>query len=213
MVKAGRYKFLPMFYGFNHPIYQELEYHDLANQIQYTKELKELLDQNVSFTSSNLDYNHQGADFSLEGKIKRHKMVAPKGIVTNERWKRVSRSIDKIESICKYINASLGFTDENAYSDVNLYSEIMHWRAVLRRSEMIANPEAEGVVRNIYNEPINPVLESLTEILNEKMFFTWNRVLQGKQFAKNMCVYIQIKEALDVHMGSESSSDSSDDDI
>ena len=52
-------------------------------------------------SSSQLGHNHQGDDFALEGKIKRHKMGVPKGIVSNEMWKCISRGFDKIEGICK----------------------------------------------------------------------------------------------------------------
>ena len=57
LVNAGRYKFMPLFYAFNHPIYQEIEYRDLRNQISYPDEIKKLLSANISFTSSKLDHN------------------------------------------------------------------------------------------------------------------------------------------------------------
>ena len=172
MIKAGHNKFMPMFYGFNHPIYQELEYYDLANKVQYPKEIAALLDQNATFTA-NLEYNHQGGDFSLENKIKRHKMVAPKGNVTNDMWKRVTRSIDSIENICKTTNRNLGFSEDDHYKDVNLHEEIVHWRAVLRKSEIISSQDSVGFITNIYKEPLNSKLESLTEVLTEKMHSTW----------------------------------------
>ena len=135
-VDAGRYKFQPMFYGFYHPIYQELEYYDLGNRVTYHPEIKEVLDQNVSFINkSNLDHNHQAGDFCLEGKIKRHKMVAPKGIVTNETWKRISRSIDKIEDVCVNTNINLNVPDDDVYRETNIYNEIATWRAVIHLSD------------------------------------------------------------------------------
>ena len=33
---AGRYKSMELFYGFNHPIYQEIEYHDLQQKVVMT---------------------------------------------------------------------------------------------------------------------------------------------------------------------------------
>ena len=70
MIAAARYKFMPLFFAFNHPIYQEIEYRDLKKQVLYPPEIKRFLDDNMSF-SLNLDLNHQGGDFCLEGKIKR----------------------------------------------------------------------------------------------------------------------------------------------
>ena len=62
MIRAGRYKFMPTFYAFNYPIYQDIEYYNLQNMATYPEEIKELLDDNMSFSSSQLDHNHQGDD-------------------------------------------------------------------------------------------------------------------------------------------------------
>ena len=68
---------MPMFYGFNHPIYQEIEYRDLKTRASCPEKTLEFLKNNRSF-STHGELNHQGADFNLEGKIKRMKMMAPK---------------------------------------------------------------------------------------------------------------------------------------
>ena len=65
MIKARRYKFLPFFYAFHHPIYQDKEFFDLDNTIIARKELKDILIENITFTSSMLVHNHQGDDFVL----------------------------------------------------------------------------------------------------------------------------------------------------
>ena len=57
------------------------------------------MDENLTFSKSNLNHNHQGDDFVLEEKIKRHKMIAPKRSISKDMWKRISRSIDDIDSI------------------------------------------------------------------------------------------------------------------
>ena len=121
MISAGRYKFMPLFYVFNHPIYQDIEYYDLQNMATCPKEIKELLDDNMSFSSSQLDHNHQGGDFVLEGKIKRHKMVA---IVSNEMWKCISRGFDKIEGICKQADFILNIQEDDIYKEIDIYDEI-----------------------------------------------------------------------------------------
>ena len=98
-VEACHYKFLLMFYGFCHPIYQEVEYRDLRNRALYPTDLKSTMDENLTFSKSNLNHSHQGDDFVLEEKIKWHKMIAPKRSISKDMWKRISRSIDDIESI------------------------------------------------------------------------------------------------------------------
>ena len=71
MISAGRYKFLPLFYAFHHPIYQDIEFLDLINIISLPQEVRKLLKKNMMFTSSRLEHNHKGGDFILEGKIKK----------------------------------------------------------------------------------------------------------------------------------------------
>ena len=39
LTNGARYKFIPMFYGLSHPIYQELEYRDLENRALYPDEI------------------------------------------------------------------------------------------------------------------------------------------------------------------------------
>ena len=94
---------MPLFYAFHHPIYQDIEFFDLLNTVSYLDEIKKMLFENTTFTSSNLDHNHQRGegDFFLEDKIKRHKMVAPKGQISADMWRTIFRGIDETELIFK----------------------------------------------------------------------------------------------------------------
>ena len=109
---------MPLFFAFNHPIYKEIEYRDLKKQVLYPPEIKRFLDENMSF-SLNLDLNHQGGDFCLEGKIKRHKIVAPNGAISKDIWRIISRGIDYIENICHQTNTNLHIQDDR-YREVEL---------------------------------------------------------------------------------------------
>ena len=48
MIATARYKFMPLLFAFNHPIYQEIEYRDLKKQVLYPPEIKRFLDENMS---------------------------------------------------------------------------------------------------------------------------------------------------------------------
>ena len=48
----------------------------------------------MTFTSSRLEHNHEGGDFLLEGKTKKHKTDAPKGPISANTWRTTSRRID-----------------------------------------------------------------------------------------------------------------------
>ena len=49
---AGRYAFLDFFYGFQHPIYREIEYRDLRNKVIYPEPVLKQRYENLSFTTS-----------------------------------------------------------------------------------------------------------------------------------------------------------------
>ena len=76
---AGRYKFYKLFYGFNHPIYREVEYNELRQKAIYPEKIALLRNDNVSFSSAKKpSSNHEGGDFKLENRIKQIKSITPK---------------------------------------------------------------------------------------------------------------------------------------
>ena len=81
---AGRYKFFDVFFGFKHPIYREVEYRELQNKVLNPQPIKEMLDNNVTFSTTESMSKCQGGDFILEEKIKKQKGIAPKGIVNSK---------------------------------------------------------------------------------------------------------------------------------
>ena len=66
---AGRFAFMDMFYGFRHPIYQEIEYRDLKNKVLYPIEVKIQRKQSFSFSLTKEIWRCQGGDFMLEKKV------------------------------------------------------------------------------------------------------------------------------------------------
>ena len=104
---AGRYKFSELFYGFDHPIYQEIEYRHLLQKVIMLKEVKELLDKNMTYSQSSREKKHQGADFILENKVEHQKMLASKGIDSEKMWRQVSQSLNDIIKINTSANQKL----------------------------------------------------------------------------------------------------------
>ena len=49
---AGRCKFMELFYGFNHPIYQEIEYRDLRQKVVVPSIVKKQRTENLTYTIS-----------------------------------------------------------------------------------------------------------------------------------------------------------------
>ena len=107
MSNAGRYKFIDLLFAFKHPIYREVEYRELPNKVLYPPEIQVLLESNLSYSSSDKEQTCQGADFILEEKVKSQKSIAAKGIVSVKVWQRISRSVDKVQSLDKKIKSFL----------------------------------------------------------------------------------------------------------
>ena len=134
------------------------------------------MDENVTFSKSDLNHNNQGGDFVLEERIKRHK-IAPKRSISKETWKIISRSIDDIESIYVSVKKMLGLELGETYRDIDLYHEIVKWRAVLRSSQLLENPNEQSI-KNIY-ETLSGDIDNLTEKLNENINYFWSEVASG----------------------------------
>ena len=81
---AGRYKFFDVSFGFKYPIYREVEFRKLRNKVLYPQPIKEMLDNNATFSTTESMSKCQGGDFVLEEKIKKQKGIAPKGIVNSK---------------------------------------------------------------------------------------------------------------------------------
>ena len=116
---------MPLFCAFHHPIYQDTEFFDLVNKVSYLDEVKQMLFENTNFTNSNLEHNYQGRDFLLAGKIKRHKMVAPKGQISVDTWRTISLGTNEIELIHKKAEECLNVDAEDVYRDTDLYHKIV----------------------------------------------------------------------------------------
>ena len=73
--------------------------------------------------------------------MKGHKLVAPKGPISNDTWKSISRGHEDLEAI--YANAStiLNMETEENFKETDLYDEIITLRAVLRSSKHGLSPE------------------------------------------------------------------------
>ena len=87
---AAHLKF-DLFYAFNHPIYREVEYRDLKNCVLYPEEVRAVCDKNMLYSEYSNKGKSQGGNFILEGKVKRQKLLAPKGPVKASTWAVLAR--------------------------------------------------------------------------------------------------------------------------
>ena len=150
-----------------------------------------MLDDNMAF-SKQLCHNHQGGDFCLEGKIKRLKMVAPKVRISNELWRRIARGLDDIGEICERTNRNLDISEQDEYRDVDLYDEIVSWRAVIRCSEMLSHHHKDDAILNIYKEPLSEDVDGFTLNVLDKMQIYADMQAEGQEVNKNSYDYLKV---------------------
>ena len=91
-----------------------MEYRELQNKVLYPQPIKEMLDNNITFSLTESMSKCQGGDFVLEGKIKKQKGIALKGIVNSKTWQKISRSIDKVEHVIDNAKKNLGISNVNS---------------------------------------------------------------------------------------------------
>ena len=96
--------------------YQEVEYRDLFNRT-YPNTISDVLESQSCFNISSLvPMNHQGGNFCLENKIKAHKLIAPKGKISQQMCKILSRGLDEIVHNRKiYIYIYVNLDNNNRY--------------------------------------------------------------------------------------------------
>ncbi|XP_057311750.1 uncharacterized protein LOC130649485 [Hydractinia symbiolongicarpus] len=177
---VGRFAYLDLFYAFNHPIYREIEYRDLRNRAIYPNEVTEQRNQNLSFSTGSLEKKNQGGDFLLEQKIQRQKMIAPKGIVDKSTWKRISRSIDKFDSLYTKYSNILKVNEKSGSRNIILNEEVIQWRSVLRYSNYLTQYNQHEAAFNIFGENLHDNLLNLSNKAKTKRLFYWEQKRNGK---------------------------------
>ena len=90
-------------------------------------------------------------------------MIAPKGPISADTWRTISRGIDEIEETCEKLEENLHVSKDDTYREIDLYDEIAAWKALLRSSKMLDAHGSKGVVMSIYEEVLCNDMISLTK--------------------------------------------------
>ena len=69
------------------------------------------MNENITFSATDITGKYQGGDFILEGKIKKQKNIEPKGAVTAKTWQKILHSIDRVDDIVENAKSQLGIFD------------------------------------------------------------------------------------------------------
>ena len=177
--EAGRLKFMNMFYGFNHPIYREIEYNELRQKVCCPSPISELRKQNLTFSSSSScpKANHEGGDFKLENQIKKIKALAPKGKKDEEMWRRTIRGTPAVAKVVEYGKQLLKMQDEQASRKVRIEPEVVKWRAHLRYSNYLS-VESDHVL-SMSGARLSDSLTDFSHSLKCSRLHFWKMVQEG----------------------------------
>lgn len=146
---AGRYKFWELFYGFNHPIYQEIEYCDLRQKVAMPYIVKKQRTKNLTYTISKNPNKHQGDDFILEGKVHWQKVLASKGVDLEKMRREVARNLDDIDEVSKILNKKLSHHEIGSSRNVSIKFEILLWRALLQHTDYLLEQKGKNLAFSI----------------------------------------------------------------
>ena len=163
LINSARLKFDDLFYAFNHPIYREVEYRDLKNRVLYPEQVRTLRDNNMSFNECQNVGKSQGTDFVLKGKVKRQKLLAPKGSDKASTGKVLARCLDVFDDIYSVPCERLKLKDSNSSRVTDLQAEVSTWQTVLRSSSFLNKENFGDLPKNMYGELLSADIVNLTE--------------------------------------------------
>ena len=176
---AGRYKFFNTFFAFNHPIYREVEYHELRQKALFPDEISVIRKNNISFSTKNNihGHNHEGGDFKLENQIQNIKALTPKGKKSEDMWRRVIRSSKDVTSVVQHGRKLLGLYDRTDDRITNIIPEIIKWRAYIRFSKYLESDSPD--VKSINGEQLSADLLEFGDRCDDKRAEFWAQVRKG----------------------------------
>ena len=165
---AGRMKFLDFFFALNHPIYREVEYHDLRERALYSPQIYDIRTHNTAYKNDDEScvFNHQDGDFKLEERVRRMKRMSPKGKMNKEMWQRVARGMDNVDLVVEHGKNLLNLSDDFSSRVTSLENEIIKWRSVLRNSRYLTGSIPD--LTSMDGKGLNPALRNLPQAVEKK---------------------------------------------
>ena len=94
------------------------------------------------------------------------KQMCPKGSVSSDMWRQISRSVDKVHKLVSRGSALLNYSEQHVSGFTDVGKEIVDWRGFLRNSEYLQASSINLV--NIFGEPLNPSLVDIIEMMKLK---------------------------------------------
>ena len=129
--------------------------------------------------------------------------MAPKGIIDNTTWQRISRSVDYFDTLYSLLSGELDISEETELRLTPIGNEVTEWRALLRYSGFLMHKN-ETDVFNIHGDVINPELASISNVLSDKRKMYFKMHLSGHKLENIRLNPFLITEGLEDFSGEES---------
>ena len=96
-------------------------------------------------------------------------MLASKGIDSQKMWRQVSRSLDNIIKINASANQKLKIHEVDGDQHVDLSSEILRWRALLRHTNYLLKHNERKNVYSLCGDVLSPDMTDICQNVPDHM--------------------------------------------
>ena len=105
-ILAAKSKLVLLFFGRNHPRYQEIVSHDFRIECMIPNEVKQCMYSTFSMSRNGKDGHYQGGDVMIEEINKQGKEWII-GVPTEMQWQRSFRNLDVLEELCVFQSTNI----------------------------------------------------------------------------------------------------------
>ena len=146
----------------------------------------------MSYSETKNSCKSQGGDFILEGKVKRQKLIAPKGPIKSHTWQTLSRALDVFDKVYDSVSLKLNLPDGEGYHNSYFANEVLTWRAVLRSSNYFSRDNFGQLPKNIYDEQLSADLVDFSQKVKRRRLTCWEMVEKGEFIHEIKCQYLNV---------------------
>ena len=211
LVRSAKFHLKELFYGRSHPHYQSIELFDTLQYHFMPTEVKQIWDENVSFTVSGNVSRGQDMDFLLEEKNRAVKQFIPSGsIPSEETWDSICCNLQYIEDLQKLVCSWIGKQKETTYmyqsKNIDIEDAVNAFRQTLRT---YLKPENE-TFNALNGTKLHPGLLNFLEISTSKRMNFINTTVLNEEpnvmINQNEPVYVS-EEEVNSHLNKLSKAD------
>ena len=172
-IHAARSKLLLLFFGRNHPKYQQILSHEIKTEVLMPADVRSLKFKSLSTSRTSRAGHYQSGDALVEEVNKEGKRWIM-SLPTMKQWTRSFRNLDRVNHIRKTTLSDMGLADPRNSEYKRQYEnskEVLRIRSVLREHSYLTSPMSEAVHTNLQGKELSSKLVQFLDIA-ERNFHT-----------------------------------------